>query len=210
MEKPPKFVQYYERFSRHDLVKLAWWDRDENDGRCFPAWRAFEHPQLGPVEIGGIDPRIGIWNPPLHELPDVCERQAAVFVRLAALAPRVKIAETNRYPLPGGIVRVDVKVINEGYLGSYGAPSAKKLDFNEPLYALAKGDLVDLGMAHQTLGHVDGWGHGLHTGQNLPAYPGTRGSTNAAWASYLVKGGGTLEVRVGCARTGFVTARIEV
>lgn len=210
MERPPKFAQYYERVSRADLVKLAWWDKDENEGRAFPPWRPFDHPQLGPVEIGGIDPRVGIWNPPLHELPQLCASQAQVFVRLAALAPRIRIARTERKALPGGLVRVEVKVENEGYLGSYGLPSAKKLDFNEPLYATANGELVDPGMAHQVLGHVDGWGHGLHTGANLPAYPGTRGSTNAAWATYLVKAGGTLEVRVGCARTGFVTARIQV
>ncbi|HEY5920386.1 MAG TPA: M14 family metallopeptidase [Kofleriaceae bacterium] len=210
MTKPPKFVQYYERFTRDDLVKLAWWDRDENEGRCFPPWRPFNHPQLGAVELGGIDPRVGIWNPPLHELANLCAAQSQVFVRLAALAPRVRIAETNRYALPGGIVRVEVKIVNEGYFGSYGPPSAKKLDFNEPLYATAKGELVDPGMAYQQLGHLDGWGHGLHTGANLPAYPGTRGTTNAAWATYLVKGGGVLEVRIGCARTGFATAKIEV
>jgi len=210
VDKPPKFVQFYERMMAKDLIRLAWWDREENEGRSFPPWRPFHHPQLGPVEIGGIDPRIGIWNPPLHELPDVCSSQAQVFVRLAALAPRLRIAVTDRHALGGGLVRVEVKVENEGYLGSYGIPSARKLDFNEPIYATAKGELVDPGMAHQILGHVDGWGHGLHTGANLPAYPGTRGSTNAAWATYLVKAGGTLEVRIGCARTGFVTAKIEV
>jgi hypothetical protein len=126
------------------------------------------------------------------------------------MTPRLRIARTDRFPLPGGLVRVEVQVINEGYLGSYGPPSAKTLDFNEPLYAQATGELVDPGTAHQILGHLDGWGHGLHTGANLPCYPGTRGTTGAAWATYLVKGGGTLDVRIGCARTGFVTARIEV
>lgn len=210
VDKPAKFVQYYERVSRADLVKLAWWDRDENDGRIFPGWKPFKHPQLGDVEVGGIDPRIGIWNPPQHELPAMCASQSHVFCRMAALAPRLRITRTDRHALPGGLVRVEVQVTNEGYLGSYGAPSAKKLDFNEPLYATATGELVDPGTAHQVLGHVDGWGHGLHTGANLPAYPGTRGTTNAAWANYLVKGGGTLDVRIGCARTGFVAVRIEV
>ncbi len=210
MEKPPKFVQFYERVSRADLIKLAWWDRDENDGRIFPGWKPFKHPQLGDVEVGGIDPRIGIWNPPMHELPAVCTSQSHVFCRMAALTPRLRITRTDRHALPGGLVRVEVQVTNEGYLGSYGPPSAKKLDFNEPLYATATGELVDAGTAYQVLGHVDGWGHGLHTGANLPAYPGTRGTTNAAWATYLVKGGGTLDVRIGCARTGFVSAKIEV
>ncbi|HSD88291.1 MAG TPA: M14 family metallopeptidase, partial [Kofleriaceae bacterium] len=89
MERPPKFAQYYERFSRADLVKLAWWDKDENEGRSFPPWKPFQHPQLGAVEIGGIDPRIGIWNPPPHELPAVCSSQSQVFCRLAAFAPRL-------------------------------------------------------------------------------------------------------------------------
>jgi hypothetical protein len=213
MTRPPKFVQYYDRVSRGDVVKLAWWDRDENDGRSFPPWRPFAHPQLGPVEIGGIDPRVGIWNPPLHLLEPICDSQAHVFQRVAALAPRVKIAKIDRHALPGGVTRVEVRIENDGYLGTYGVPSAKKLDFNEPLYATCRAEkceLVDPGAAHQTLGHLDGWGHGLHTGANLPAYPGTRGTTNTAWATYLVRGSGVLDVRVGAARVGFVGARIEV
>jgi hypothetical protein len=213
MTRPPKFVQYYDRFSQDDLVKLAWWDKDENEGRCFPAWKPFVHPQLGPVEIGGIDPRFGIWNPPFHELPALCTSQAQVFLRVATMAPRVRITRVDRQTLPGGLLRIDVRVENDGYLGTYGVPSAKALDFNEPLYATAiatRCELVDPGTAHQLLGHLDGWGHGLHTGANLPSYPGTRGSTNAAWASYLVRGAGVLEVTAGCARTGFVSTRVEV
>jgi Zinc carboxypeptidase len=213
MQRPAKFVQYYERVSRDDIVKLAWWDKDENEGRCFPPWRPFEHPQLGRVEIGGVDPRVGIWNPPLHHLADLCAKQAPVFLRVAALAPRLRVGKIERHPLQGGLTRVDLRVENDGYLGSYGVPSAKKLDFNEPVYATAKADgcqLVDAGAAHQILGHLDGWGRGLHTGQNLMAYPGTRGSANAAWASYLVRGTGALDVRVGSCRTGFIVARVAV
>lgn len=214
MERPPKFAQYYERVTRRDLVKLAWWDKDENEGRAFPPWRPFDHPQLGRVEIGGVDPRIGIWNPPLHEIAAMCITQAQVFMRVAALAPHVRFGRIDRTPVGGGMTRVDVEVLNDGYLGTYGIPSAKKLDFNEPLYATAKTSescaLVDPGSAHQILGHLDGWGHGLHTGQNLPAYPGTRGTAHANWASYLVRGTGTLELRAGSCRVGFVTATLAI
>jgi len=213
MERPAKFVQYYERVSRGDLVKLAWWDRDENEGRCFPAWRELEHPQLGRVEIGGIDPRIGIWNPPLHELASVCQSQSAAFLRVAALAPRVRIGAIDRHVLPGGLVRVELRIDNDGYLGTYGVPSAKALDFNEPLYAVATTEgceLADPGARHQALGHLDGWGRGLYSGANLPAYPGTRGTTGSAWASYVVRGNGTLEVKIGACRVGFITASISV
>ncbi len=213
MPRPPKFAQYYERVTRADLVKLARWDREHNGGRAFPGWRSFDHPQLGPVEIGGIDPRVGIWNPPVNELPALCAAQAKAFARIAALAPRLQISRVDQQSLPGGITRVEITAVNDGYLGSYGVPSAKKLEFNEPVYATAMCtgcELVDRGAAHQLLGHLDGWGHGLHTGQNLPAYPGTRGNTHTGFASYLVRGNGLLDVRVGSCRIGFVTRRIEV
>ena len=213
MQRPPKFAQYYERLTRFDLIKLAWWDRDENGGRSFPAWRTTEHPQLGTIEIGGVDPRIGIWNPPPHELPVMCATQAHVFLRVAALAPRLCIGRVERHSLPGDLTRVEIEILNDGYLATYGLPSAKTLEFNEPCYATATAhgvELVDAGRAHQVLGHLDGWGHGLHTGANLPAYPGTRGTTNAAWATYLVRGKGRLEVRAGSCRAGFVTANVTV
>jgi hypothetical protein len=213
MTRPPKFVQYYDRVSRADVEKFAHWDAAENDGRSFPPWRPFDHPQLGRVDIGGVDPRVGMWNPPLHELANVCKTQSEVFQRVAALAPRLQIGRIDRRAIAGGVTRVDVRIENDGYLGSYGLPSAKQLDFNEPVYATATVErctLVDPGAAHQVLGHLDGWGRGLHTGANLPAYPGTRGTTNAAYATYLVTGNGTLVVRAGSCRAGFVTARIEI
>jgi hypothetical protein len=143
----------------------------------------------------------------------VCAGQASVLLRVAALAPRLRIDRIDRQPLPGGLTRVEVRIHNDGYLGSYGLPSARRLEFNEPVYATARADgceLVDPGAAHQLLGHLEGWGHGLHTGANLPAYPGTRGTTNAAWATYLVRGTGALELRIGSCRAGFVSARVEI
>jgi hypothetical protein len=214
MPRPPKFAQYYERVTRHDLVRLAWWDREENHGRSFPPWRTVDHPQLGPVEVGGIDPRVGIWNPPPHELPVMCATQSQMFLRVAALAPRLRVGRIERFPLAGDLTRVEIEILNDGYLGTYGLPSAKTLDFNEPVYATAKvfddAELVDSGRAHQVLGHLDGWGHGLHTGANLPAYPGTRGTTHLSWAHFLVRGRGRLEVRAGSCRVGFLTISVTV
>ncbi|CAN5764189.1 M14 family metallopeptidase [soil metagenome] len=213
VEKPPKFAQFYERVTRHQLVQLAWWDRDENGGRAFPPWREVMHPQLGRVEVGGIDPRIGIWNPPEKELSLMCSTQAEVFLRVAALAPRLRVNRVHREAVGDGLVRVDIELLNDGYLGTFGTPSAKTLDFNEPLYATANAidcTLVEPGQAHQVLGHLDGWGHGLHTGANLPAYPGPRGTTHAAWASYMVRGTGRLSVRAGACRVGFVELDISL
>ncbi len=213
MPKPAKFVQYYEHFTRANLEALAVWDREHNGGRVFVPWQKFVHPQLGPVEIGGIDPRIGIWNPSLSELAGVCAGQAAAFMRIAALAPVLKLSEPTVTALSADLSRVEVRIENHGYLGTFGVPSARGLDFNEPVYAKLRGigcELVDVGQAHQILGHLDGWGRGLHSGQNLPSYPQTRGTSNAAYVSVLVRGHGALRVVVGSARMGFREHSIDV
>ena len=134
MKRPKKFVEYYARLSRADLTRLAWWDRDENQGRVFRPWRPFRHPQLGDVELGGIDPRVGVWNPPYEELGKVCEDQSAAYLRVASLAPRLQIGHVERTPLGGDLTRVELRVENVGYLPTYVLASARKLDWNEPVH----------------------------------------------------------------------------
>src|SRR5262249_4536659 len=65
-------VQNSQRRTRADLIAMGRWDRDHNQGRVLGAWRPVDHPQLGPVEVGGYDPRFGVWNPPPERLAEVC------------------------------------------------------------------------------------------------------------------------------------------
>lgn len=213
MPRPKKFVEYYQKLGRTELVKLAWWDRDENDSRIVRPWKKFKHPQLGDVEIGGCDPRYGLWNPPPHLLPQLCTNQAHHLLRVAALAPALTIGRVDRVPLGDGLTRVDVVVENLGYLGSYGLPSAKKLDWNEPVFADAAAEggvqLVDPNLAHVVLGHLDGWGRGLDGASNL-FHLRSRGNTSSARASWVVRGKGRLVVRAGSCRAGFIDHAIDV
>jgi hypothetical protein len=213
MTRPKKFVDIYGRLTRADLVRLAWWDREENEGRVFLPWRPFQHPQLGAAEIGGIDPRVGIWNPPYGRLESVCVAQSEVYLRVASLAPIVKVGAVTRTPVGDGLTRVDVRVENVGYLASHGLESAKKLDWNEPVCVDCVADgcaLVGSGEAHQVLGHLDGWGRGLHAGANEPAFMRSKGNGNAARATYLVRGAGELRLRIGSCRVGWIDETISV
>jgi hypothetical protein len=213
MPRPKKFVEYYERLGRGDMVKLAWWDQEENQSRVFRPWRPFEHPQLGPVEIGGIDPRVGVWNPPYHELPRMCTTQSHAFLRVAALAPQVRIGKVQRTPIGDGVTRVELVVENHGYLPTFVLASAKKLDFNEPLHVDCEPDgctLLDAGQAHVVLGHLEGWGRGLHAGVNAPNYQRSTGNGHTARVVYLVRGAGALRLRIGSCRVGFLRETISL
>jgi hypothetical protein len=213
LPRPKKFSDYYSRISRADLVKLAWWDREENGGRVFRPWQPFHHPQLGEVELGGLDPRVGIWNPPLDQLAGVCTAQSEVYLRLASLAPSVQVGKVTRTPLGGDLTRVEVRIDNLGYLPSYVLASAKKLDWNEPVHVdcVAEGcALVDAGQAHVVLGHLDGWGRGLHSGANEPSFMRSPGNGHSARVAYLVRGAGALALRIGSCRVGWSSDTITV
>lgn len=214
LPRPKKFVDYYTHLTRANIETLAAWDKEHNGGRIVRPWRKVPHPQLGEVEVGGVDPRFGLWNPPFELLDEVCRAQSRCFLRVAALAPQVNVRVARSVAVGDGVSRVEVVVDNTGYLPTYILSSAKKLEWNEPLYADAACEggcaLVDSAAAHVTLGHLEGWGRGVGTGANELAHQRSAGNTAAARGTWLVRGKGVVRVRAGSCRVGFVEAVIEV
>ncbi|MFT7578884.1 MAG: hypothetical protein ACI9MR_000546 [Myxococcota bacterium] len=209
LERPKRFVDYYNRMTTDDLETLYVFDREHNAGRLFVPWVPVEHPQLGPVEVGGVDPRVGLWNPPYEEIGGVCDAQSAIFLRVAAMCPQVAVATSVS---DTGVVEVSVQ--NTGYMPTYGLPSAKPLPFNEPLWvecAVEDGlTLVDPTQSRLDVGHLEGWGRGrFHGGQSL-LFPQTRGSSNRRTLRIHTQGAGQLKVRVGSCRVGWQDITVAV
>jgi len=205
------FVLNYQQRSREDIEQIGRWDRAHNQGRVVGAWRPFDHPQLGPVEIGGYDPRLGIWNPPPEHLPDLCERQARFFLRLTALSPRLRLAGVETTSLGGGVTRVSAVVENLGFLPTNVLRSAKALPWNEPVWArLVAGEGVEIvsGEVQQTVGHLGGWGG--YEKSSSPSMARTSGEPVRRRVAWVVRGHGAVTLRAGAARVGQVEARLEV
>ncbi len=207
------FVDHYTQLSRDELVRFGQWDAEHNAGRAVRPWRPCVHPQLGRVDVGGLDPRVGIWNPPPDHLGEVCARQAAAFLRVASMAPAVVISSATLDPLGDGLHRLTVTVENHGYLPTYVLSSARALPWNEPLHvdAVAADGCVLLDGHHprRELGHLDGWGRGLWGAAAL-FYVRSRGSTGSSTAEWVVRGAGRVTVRAGSCRTGFVERVVTV
>jgi hypothetical protein len=212
MERRKPFVDVYSRLDRKDYVALAKWDKEVNKGRVFKKWRKVKHPQLGEVEVGGLDIRVGISNPPYELLPKVCEQQSAAFLRVAALVPRVSIGKVSQEKLAGDLTRLELRVANTGYLATYGLHSAKDLPLSEPLRITTEGQGVKLTAPIESvleIGHLEGWGQGLYGGSNV-FFPWTRGNVNERFVTLVVQGRGTLKVRVGSVRVGYRTLAIDI
>ncbi len=211
-ERRKPFVDHYSRLTREDLHRLAEWDRDHNAGRVLRPWRRVEHPQLGAVEVGGIDPRIGLWNPPPEKLPGICEGQSAMWMRVAALLPRL-VFGAPRIEREGEVARIEIPVRNEGYLPTYGTPTARKLSISEPLFAdlRAEGcEIIEPAGARLEVGHLAGWGRGLFGGAEALYFMRSSGGGNARTLTMAVRGRGRLRLGVESCRTGRIETVVEV
>ena len=211
IERKKPFVDHYVKFGRKEILALAKFDREQNKGRVFGRWEKVTHPQLGEVEVNGFDPRVGVWNPPYERLAETCATQSAMFLRVAALVPRVHVEVVKR-EATGGHTRIELRVANRGYLATCGMPSAKKLPHVEPLRVTAEGDGVEVvapAEAIVEIGHLDGWGAGLYGGPSI-FMPWTRGNAHERYLTIVAKGKGTLSVKVGSCRVGYRTVDVAV
>lgn len=211
LERKKPFVDHYSKFGRAELRKLAEFDRTHNGARIFGAWKKVQHPQLGEVETGGFDPRVGIWNPPYERLAQTCADQSAAFLRVASLVPRLSLTLQGQQP-EGDHVRVDLRVANHGYLPSFGLPSAQDLPHAEPLRLRAQGVGLEVLSPEERvvqIGHLAGWGGGLYGGGSVFA-PWSRGNGHERFVTLRVRGRGTLRVEVASCRSGVLRLDVEV
>ena len=100
---------------RSELDYLRWND-EELGGEGFLAWQPFEHPQLGPVEIGGWKTKFTSQNPPGHLLEPELRRHHEWTLYLAEALPRLQVTAVDVETLAPGLHRVTAAVRNSGLL----------------------------------------------------------------------------------------------
>ena len=114
--------QYIEWFRDHpmaDDVKLYRWSKEKLGGLAHIAWRPFDHPQLGELEVGGWNRFHAFGNPP----PQCLERELTRFPKWilwqALTSPRMELVAAQSEALADGHWRVRLVVQNTGWLPSY-------------------------------------------------------------------------------------------
>jgi hypothetical protein len=138
-------------------------------------------------------------------LADICQRQAAMYLRVAAMAPALEMQA--RYA--NG--RIEVEVANAGYLPTYVLDSAKKLSLDARVFVEVEplgGATIDPRDARTEVGHLEGWGRGLYN--QYIFYQRSRGSVSRRTVSIPVQGRGKVRVRARGLRVGEIVQEITV
>jgi len=141
------------------LGLLRWNDR-ELAGEGFVDWRPFDHPQLGPVELGGWKTMFTLKNPPRQMLAAELHKNMRFTLAHADAAPRLAITDVEAQALGAGVVRIRAVVRNTGYLPTNVTEQAKRMGHagtvTVQIELPANATLVT-GPAKQDVGHLQGW-----------------------------------------------------
>ncbi|HSL93495.1 MAG TPA: M14 family metallopeptidase, partial [Bacillota bacterium] len=118
-----------------DQLKILQWNDRELDGKGFINWYAFNHPQLGDIEIGGWDVKFVRQNPPHKFLEEECHKNMMfTFVHINAL-PQLALLKVECEQMEQGVYKVSAAAVNRGYLPTSGSELAAQCGFVKPVVA---------------------------------------------------------------------------
>jgi hypothetical protein len=128
-----------EKDREEDGLKLLKWQDEKLEGKLFNNWRPFDHPQLGEIEIGGWEPKMGRQNPPVSFLEEECKKNAEFNLTRASIAPRLVIEKAEAEVLADGVYKIEAVVKNEGYLATNVTAQAIKMKQAKPVKVTLEG-----------------------------------------------------------------------
>jgi murein tripeptide amidase MpaA len=153
-----RFIRWFESHPIDEELHLLRWCDEQLGGQGFVRWQPFEHPQLGPVELGGWDMFYLFRNPPPQFLQAELEPLSRWVIWLAQANPRLEVVHQSSESLGAGLHRLTLVIDNAGWLPTYGSKKALERQVTRGLRVrlqLADAELVE-GQREQQLGHLEG------------------------------------------------------
>lgn len=203
-----------------DWEVLKWWDENRAGKAAQPGeykeWTAFEHQQLGDVEIGGFHPKFYGQNPPKDQIELWAGNEARFNLWMAQQLPQVRIVGTKNTAVAGqpGVFRVEMTVTNEGKMPT-ALEIAKRVKMVRPdtcSIELAKGqELVPPPAPPATKAPA-------RKGAAVETAPSPNAAVEIGWlkpgetrtVAWLVKGAGDTTVKIGSTRGGVHSMRVGI
>ena len=173
--KDYKFIDWFREHPLEDDLKLMKWNDEVLGGKGYVDWYAFEHPQLGKVELGGWDSFSAWTNPPLPFL----EKEIALFPEWITwhllISPRLELREAKAEAIGKGAWRVRLVVENTGWLPTYVTKKAVEKKVTRGVIGeieLPEGASLQTGKLRQEVGELEGRAY------KSASFEGVEGSTD--------------------------------
>ncbi|MEZ4640722.1 MAG: M14 family zinc carboxypeptidase [Caldilineaceae bacterium] len=111
-----KFIDWFREHPVEDDLKIIRWLDSVDEGKGIVDWYPFTHPQLGEVELGGIDGLRAWVNPP----PELLEKEVGKFPQWltwqALISPQLAVREVTATRINAETYKVRLVLENSGWL----------------------------------------------------------------------------------------------
>jgi len=205
-------VDRYRSPKEEDLIKiLQWCDQNLAPGEYYQDWVKFQHSQLGEVEIGGWKWKYVMQNPPLKFLAEECQKVSAATLSFAKTIPLVRLQEVKVDKLSDRIFRLQILIVNEGFLSTSGSQQAVKAGaVRKPQVSLklSSGQKFQTGLSEYDIEHLTG--RSLHLPWHNPIWLTSRENTHQARLEWVIEGSGVVRFEAKLGRAGVVSKEISL
>jgi hypothetical protein len=105
----------------------------ENAPQYYSDWKEFDHPVFGKVEIGGINFKFTLQNPPENFLQKEVENDTKFNIRFAKAMPKLAVDCLSAEKKADGVYEITAMIGNPGYLPTNLTEEAVKLKVAKPV-----------------------------------------------------------------------------
>ncbi len=178
-------------------------------GDQYIEWTEFEHPDFGPVELGGWKKLRGR-IPPRFMNEELAHRNMAFSLYQADQMPLMQIGETSVERLGGDVYRVRVELVNEKIMPTITALAARNHVVRPDLLTLEGSvDVITAGIVTDKFRPGPTEMIEQHDLKRIMFRSGHPGETRRL-IEYLVKGSGSITIRYSSVKGGTVETRLAL
>jgi len=208
--KDYKFLDWFREHPLEEDLQLMKWNDEVLEKKGFVDWYSYEHPQLGPIELGGWDPMFTWWNPPTVFLEEEIAAFPHWIVWHALISPKLSLHTAEAMPVSEGVYNVRLVVENTGWLPSYVTKKAVEKQVSRGVICeieLPEGATLKAGKSRQDLTELEG--HAYKTALPNSSDEGTVDRVKVEWVVHAPKGG-QVKLTARHDRAGVVRAEVEL
>ncbi len=206
------FIDWRREHPLEDDLKMLKWSDEVLGGKGYVDWYPFEHPQLGPLELGGWDWLYAFKNPP----PEFLEREIAPFadwlVWQLLISPHLELHEVSAKPLGEDTYRLRLVVQNAGWLPTYVTKKAVEKKLVRGVVCeieLPTGASLETGKPREELGQLEGRAYKSSAPGIYNVSDATEDRAKAEWVVRAPEGG-AVKLTARHERAGAVVAEVKL